>query len=385
MHKPRPLEFSPVKLLIILVGSVVVAEVGAHLLISYLPNLPYLLVALIDSLITAGLTFPMLLLFAFKPLAREMARRQESERALEESQALYQSIIEDQAEMIFRMDKFGKITYVNEAGARFWGRQSSELLGVDFNSVITQPHDPDHLEPNLLKPVVSAEKRIFLPGGAVRWVAWTVRAIIGAGGLVSSYQAVGRDVTENHRILEELRLARTHLEENVQLRTAELDKMNAALRKEISARLQVEETLRERESALELIIDQSMAISWTTDLNLNITSMQGSILQTLGINPAWRYGEPITDVFEPADRATILNAHRRALKGETSKYELRIKDRVFENHIRPYYNRSRELAGCIGTGIDITSLREAESTIRMQTDALKAMAGRPADQQKQSG
>ena len=100
--------------------------------------------------------------------------------------------------------------------------------------------------------------------------------------------------------------------------------------------------------------------------------MQGSALKSLDINPAWRYGDLIDEVFDPADRQTILDAHRRAMKGESTHYELKLKDRVFENHIRPYYNRSQELTGCIGVGLDITTMRQAEATIRIQTAALKA-------------
>ena len=365
-------EFFPVRLLLVLVVAIVVAEIIAHSIINYFMPLPYITAALIDSAITAGLTFPLLLLFSYRPLSQEIARRKKAEEVLQENQAFYQGIIEDQTELIFRLDKSGKINFVNEAVSRFWGRPCEEFTGKDFNTLLSPTRDFQPFEPNLLNPIVTAEKRLILPNGTIRWVAWTVRALLGPNGTVSSYQAVGHDVTENHHMLEELRLAHDHLEDNILARTTELAQMNTTLRQEILVRQEYEEAMKEREARLELIVDQTLAILWTTDLNLNITSLQGSALKSLEINPAWRYGELIGDVFDPADRRTIIDAHRRAMKGEATQYELQLKDRVFENHIRPYYNRSNELTGCIGVGLDVTTMRQAEKTIRIQTAALKA-------------
>ena len=365
-------EFFPVKLLVVLVGSIIIAEIIAHSIINILPPLPYLTAALIDSAITAGLTFPILLLFSFRPLSKEIARRKEAEQVLQENKAFYQNLIEDQTELIFHLDKNGKINFVNEAVSRFWDRPADFFNGKDFNLLLSPTRDFQPFEPNLLNPIVTGEKRLVLSNGASRWVSWTVRALIGSNGIVDSFQAVGRDVTENHRSLEELRLVQAQMEQNIAARTAEIAQMNSTLRKEIVIRQQTEEDLKEREARLELIIEQTLAILWTTDLNLNITSLQGSALKSLDINPAWRYGDSIDEVFDPVDRQTILEAHRRAMKGEPTHYELKLKDRVFENHIRPYFNRSQELTGCIGVGLDITTMRQAEATIRIQTAALKA-------------
>lgn len=365
-------EFFPVKLIVVLVGSIIIAEIIAHNIINLLPTLPYLTATLIDSAITAGLTFPILLFFSFRPLSKEIARRKEAEQVLQENKVFYQNLIEDQTELIFHLDKNGKVNFANEAASRFWDRSGDFFTGKDFNLLLSPTRDFQPFEPNLLNPIVTGEKRLILPNGAIRWVAWTVRALVGPNGTVDSYQAVGRDVTENHHSLEELRLAHAQMEDKIQARTAELAQINSTLRKEIVVRQQTEEDLKEREARLELIVEQTLAILWTTDLNLNITSLQGSALKSLDINPAWRFGDSIDEVFDPADRKTILDAHRRAMKGEPTHYELKLKDRVFENHIRPYYNRSQELTGCIGVGLDITTMRQAETTIRIQTAALKA-------------
>ena len=75
------------------------------------------------------------------------------------------------------------------------------------------------------------------------------------------------------------------MEQNIAARTAEIAQMNSTLRKEIVVRQQTEEDLKEREARLELIIEQTLAILWTTDLNFKHHLVAGQRLKIPGHQP----------------------------------------------------------------------------------------------------
>jgi PAS domain S-box-containing protein len=135
--------------------------------------------------------------------------------ALQQSQARYRSVVEDQTEMICRFLADGTYTFVNGAFCRYFGRTAEELLGRRFWMFLREEgHAParDLLESiTIAQPVATTEVQVIGPGGELRWQLWTTRALFDAQERLVEYQAVGRDVTdrrlaeEEHRLLESQR------------------------------------------------------------------------------------------------------------------------------------------------------------------------------------
>jgi PAS domain S-box-containing protein len=135
----------------------------------------------------------------------ELSKSQEELRRSEER---YRNIIEDQTEFICRFTPDGKLTFVNDAYCRYFGKTSTDLVGLRFKPEIP-PEDlselksyfssihPDH-------PTGSIEHRILMTDGEIRWQHWSDRAIFDKNGAIIEYQSVGRDVTERKRIEEAL-------------------------------------------------------------------------------------------------------------------------------------------------------------------------------------
>jgi PAS domain S-box-containing protein len=124
----------------------------------------------------------------------------------------YRSIVEHQTELICRFDPAGRLTFVNAAFARYWGKTSEACVEENFQPAI---HDGDaavvarriaSLSPH--RPTTGFEHRVLRPDGRVRWQRWTHRAIFDAEGELVEYQAVGRDITS--RKLAETRLRQQH-------------------------------------------------------------------------------------------------------------------------------------------------------------------------------
>lgn len=115
------------------------------------------------------------------------------------SEARYRGVVEDQTELIYRWLPDGRLTFVNSAFCRFFGKQPDELIGQPFwqtffpetNLLIAQA--VGSIDPQ--NQVVAYEHRIRISNGAARWLQWTTRGFFDAEGRVIEYQSVGRDIT----------------------------------------------------------------------------------------------------------------------------------------------------------------------------------------------
>ena len=121
---------------------------------------------------------------------------------LSDSEAHYRAIVEDQSEMISTARPDGTLTFVNAAYARHFGVAAEAMIGrslYDFVADDDRAQVRAHLEAMLHERQPTANvNRMKSAEGRMRWVAWTNRPVLGAGGRVDGLQSVGRDITEQH-------------------------------------------------------------------------------------------------------------------------------------------------------------------------------------------
>ena len=117
-----------------------------------------------------------------------LARKIESmARSLRRAEAGYRDMVEDQIDLICRYRPDGKLTFVNGAYARAYGRKPAEMVGQPF---------PFYTDGALIGPALHRyERAIILPDGRAVWLLWLQRAIVEGDTLVE-YQTVGHDITE---------------------------------------------------------------------------------------------------------------------------------------------------------------------------------------------
>ncbi|NDY57917.1 CBS domain-containing protein [Desulfovibrio sulfodismutans] len=211
----------------------------------------------------------------------DITGRKNAELALARSEARYRSIVEDQTELICRYRPDGRLSFVNEAYVRYFGKDRRDLIGENFI-----PHIPDAdmvvitrgiASISMANPVVDFEHRIVMPGGIMRWQRWTHRGVFDLAGNVVEYQAVGNDVTERKLAEEALEHARDELEARVAARTAELAAANASLRQEIEARAKAQERLKENAIFLETILDAIQDGISVLDTDLNVIKVNATM------------------------------------------------------------------------------------------------------------
>ncbi len=145
---------------------------------------------------------------------------------LAESEDRFRAVVEDQTELICRTGPDRSVTFANRAFLSLVdlpdgieGHRLDELLPAPLAGELGEAirsTSPD-------RPPVEIEMTVP-DGSGSRRVAWTVRAL--GGGV---HQLVGRDVTEQYKVLAELRRYRDELEGLVAERTAECMAMHDRL------------------------------------------------------------------------------------------------------------------------------------------------------------
>jgi PAS domain S-box-containing protein len=143
----------------------------------------------------------------------DITNNKQTEERLKQSENQYRAVVEDQTELVARFRIDGSITFVNDATCRFFGVRREELLKNNYDSYIAVDElgavkaRIEALSP--VDPVVTVENHIVLPAtGEKRWMQWTTRAIFDDEGNIAEVQAVGRDITLQKKLEEELWITR---------------------------------------------------------------------------------------------------------------------------------------------------------------------------------
>ncbi|MEM9585760.1 MAG: PAS domain S-box protein [Planctomycetota bacterium] len=169
-------------------------------------------------------------------LRAEIAERRRVEEELRLSRLQYEMIVEDQTEMILRMDRHGIITFANQAYCRRHGITAEEAIGRNAFDVV-HPDDRDTVlaladRTTREEPIAKHLFRVIRPDGGVDWAEWIGRSLFDEDQNFCGFQGVGRIVTD-------LVEARERLREKEELlaqvsRTSTLGEMVAGISHEVN-------------------------------------------------------------------------------------------------------------------------------------------------------
>ena len=106
------------------------------------------------------------------------------------------------------------------------------------------------------------------------------------------------------------------------------------------------------------------AIIWTTDRQLQITSALGAGLPMMSLDPRNIVGSTLQEYLGGVGQADgVVEAHRRALAGDSAALEAEWLGRIFEIKINPLHTPELEISGTIGVGLDVTERRNLDREI----------------------
>jgi PAS domain S-box-containing protein len=132
----------------------------------------------------------------------------EQEARLVKTEKRYRGLVESQSDLIVRVDKENRFTYVNEAYCKAFGKSSHDLIGSDFFPLV---HQDDRESTNkAMEQLKVPPYRCYMEQRAMtvngwRWLAWEDNAILDEKGAIIEVQGVGRDITALKEKEEELR------------------------------------------------------------------------------------------------------------------------------------------------------------------------------------
>ncbi len=165
---------------------------------------------------------------ALRRMSRDLAA---SYTAIEESEARYRLLVDNQSDMVVKVDTQGRFLYVNPVYCETFGKSEDELLGSQFIPMVHQDDRASTLEAmlSLQSPPYTAymEQRALTRDGW-RWFAWSDRAVLDEDNGIVAVIGVGRDIHARRLAEAELEKHRLHLEDLVAERTQQLSSAKEA-------------------------------------------------------------------------------------------------------------------------------------------------------------
>ena len=161
----------------------------------------------------------------FVTVFSDVTARKLAEQALQESEAKYRLLVDNQTDLIVKVGPEGNFQYVSPSYCKLFGKSEDELLGTEFMPAVHQDDREQAIREmeNLSRPPHMAylEQRALTHDGW-RWLGWMNTALLDENGAVEGIIAVGRDITERVKADNALETLNAELEDRVEKRTREL-------------------------------------------------------------------------------------------------------------------------------------------------------------------
>ena len=277
-------------------------------------------------------------------LNKEITERERVENDLCQERAYTDSVINSMPDMLIIIDQRQEITYINDALAQFTGLEAKMLLGKGIEQVL---EGNKLLTPESVVTITERVKRRLQIGEAVTDVEVAMKN--SRGEIVfCSYSASA--IVDSHGEL---------VGEIVNIR-------------DITKRKQVEEALWRNEERLRLVFGQVPGVLWATDNELRITSAKGAALNAQNIEEAQVLDRNLSEFLQIDDPESLtIVAHRKALNGESSKYEMDFLGVLYDAYVVPLTDTSGKTIGVLGIAMDITERKRAEEELEALLEDLE--------------
>jgi two-component system cell cycle sensor histidine kinase/response regulator CckA len=144
----------------------------------------------------------------YEQAQQELAERKRAEAALRESEEKYRLLVENQTDLLVKVDTQDRILFASPSYCETFGKREEELLGASFMPLVheTEREATARALKTLELPPYTCylEQRAWTKNGW-RWIGWADKALLDEDGNVTAIVGVGRDITERVQAEEALR------------------------------------------------------------------------------------------------------------------------------------------------------------------------------------
>ncbi|MGE0090305.1 MAG: PAS domain S-box protein [Bacteroidales bacterium] len=192
----------------------------------------------------------------FMAIILDITERKNAERNLRESEEKYRILIENQTDLIVKIDTEGKFLYVSNSYCEMFGKTQDELLGNSFMPLVQE--DDRESTKKAMESLYSEPYSCYLEQRALTkkgwlWLAWSDKAIVNNDGKIVGIIGVGRDINKQKIAEEKTMLLNEELEQRVKDRTIELNEQSLKLKESQNALLFLLEDINESRDELQML------------------------------------------------------------------------------------------------------------------------------------
>lgn len=243
---------------------------------------------------------------------RSMELRRKTEARIKASEEKYKSLVELSADIIYRTDADGIITFVNDAAVRILGAAAHEIIGSPLIKWV-HPENAGKTEAefgymiNRGADLFNFENMLMGKNGKIVHMLHNIRAVRNDGGAVTGAHGIARDITERKEAERKLMVYQNHLAELVDERTSEL-------KREIVDRIRAESALRESEDRYRSFVQNFQGIAYQTRMDNRAVFFHGAVEEITGYAEGdFLSGAPSWESIINADDAAKVKAQKDAL------------------------------------------------------------------------
>ena len=136
-------------------------------------------------------------------LQMEILARENTQKALRESEEKYRLLVENQTDLVVKLDSRGRFLFVSPSYCELSEKKEEELIGQPIMSQIFDDTNRhlllESMEQITKNPASAFMEHKFRSPSGWRWLSWAGKAVLNQDGEIAEIIAVGRDITDRKK------------------------------------------------------------------------------------------------------------------------------------------------------------------------------------------